>query len=704
MTTAVAMLLLGACCAGAETRALVVGVSGYPNLESSLHLVGPRNDSREMANTLARLGVPAANITVLADGASGLSEGIANPGPGTKSAILSDLDHLVETSGRGDLVVFYFSGHGSQQPDLDGDEQGGADEVFLPYDVGRWTDDGIENALFDDELGARVDRLLDKGVDFFGVIDACHSSTGFRDIGGGDVRARGIEPALLGVPETGRPAARGLRLPSRGKAAPGRGRAAYFYAAQENEEALEKTPPNAADGESYGVFTYTLLARMNKTAGLTYRTLHQAVMADIKRNTLMATQTPEVEGDLIDEPLLQLGPEPLRRQWPIYNGKLQAGALEGIRPGSLLALFDDPAAGDDKPSAHGIVQAAGATRSVVLPANYPCELDTDCSLRTDPAAWKKARFARILKPSIDLGLVLSEPIRLNPEDGRDYAGPVAALRSALGSGPLATRISQRASGYDIAVGLIDGTLAFAQAAGQIDSDGPGSSPRLTLPSDPAEAARKVAGTLGRMARATALQRIGGDAGSAAKLGLKTALLVKAGKTAPPAGASCSEDEGDYAAPRPAGDDPVFEDCDILSIAMSNDGARPLDVTVLLVGADFSITAVWPVDGNSNRIQIGEKRDVDILQMEPEPKAAARERLIFLAVPGVNRSHVAFTDLEQEGLRAMPGGGSAAVETVRGLLDSGLNDMSRATTTQPARLEEDLSIDIEPFFVRSKADG
>ena len=40
-------------------------------------------------------------------------------------------------------------------------------------------------------------------------------------------------------------------------------------------------------------------------------------------------------------------------------------------------------------------------------------------------------------------------------------------------------------------------------------------------------------------------------------------------------------------------------------------------------------------------------------MEPNPTAAAEERLVFLAIPGVNRSHTAFTDLEQEGLRAAP---------------------------------------------------
>ena len=146
----------------------MVGVSGYPALAESLRLTGPKNDSRAFANTLAKLGIEPANISVLADGVSGLADGIADQGPATRDAMLSGLDRLVETSAPGDLVVFYFSGHGSQQPDRDGDEQGGNDEIFLPYDVGKWNGSGVENALVDDELGERVTRLLDKGVDFFG--------------------------------------------------------------------------------------------------------------------------------------------------------------------------------------------------------------------------------------------------------------------------------------------------------------------------------------------------------------------------------------------------------------------------------------------------------------------------------------------------------------------------------------------------------
>ena len=262
-------------------------------------------------------------------------------------------------------MVFYFSGHGSQQPDRDGDEQGGFDEVFLPYDVGKWGDNGIENAIVDDELNARIERVLEKGADFFGVIDACHSATGFRALDDSDVRQREVDPAELGVPDAA-PVPRRFAFANENRS-PGRGRAAFFYAAQEAEVALERTPKGGEPGESFGVFTYNLLKRLNQSPDLTYRTLHQAVVDDIKRGNLMSSQTPELEGELLDEPVLRLTQAASLRQWQTWSGKLLAGELHGVSRGTVMALYEDAADPDDKAVAHAVVDAAGATRSTITP-------------------------------------------------------------------------------------------------------------------------------------------------------------------------------------------------------------------------------------------------------------------------------------------------------------------------------------------------
>merc|ERR1712113_347055 len=66
-------------------------------------------------------------------------------------------------------VFILICGHGSQQPDLDNNnetdpEPDGFDEIFLPADVGKW--DGskqeIENAISDDELQLWITRIRDK--------------------------------------------------------------------------------------------------------------------------------------------------------------------------------------------------------------------------------------------------------------------------------------------------------------------------------------------------------------------------------------------------------------------------------------------------------------------------------------------------------------------------------------------------------------
>ncbi|MEZ5783064.1 MAG: caspase family protein [Rhizobiaceae bacterium] len=682
--------------ARAETRALVVGVSGYPALAEALRLTGPGNDTREFANSIVRLGVPAQNVTVLADGVADLTEGIVAPGPGTKAAILSGLKQMEADSSPGDLVVFYFSGHGSQQPDLDGDEQGNADEIFLPYDVGKWGKEGVESALIDDELRVRIDAILDKGTDFFGVIDACHSATGFRDIPGSDAKSREVSPLDLGVPSFNAPRSRqalvGNTRPATGK----RGRAAFFYAAQESEEALEKVPPNGEAGQNFGVFTYHLVKRLNATPNLTYRNLHQAIMSDIKRNTLMATQTPEIEGDLIDEPVLRIGNAPARRQWRAFGGKLQAGQLDGITRGSIVGLYADPADPDDAVISFGLVDEAGATRSVISPTAYPCGEDGNCT-PVDEAAFKKARFARLVASAVDLTISLSEPIRIDPDDDHDYAAPLAALREAVATPPLNARVSLEKVGYDIAVGLVDGKLAFASTAGDIDSNGANSAPRLTLPADPTAATAAVSDAIHRIGQAVALQRLGESPNSAADNGLSTLMSVYRAKDHALRDGACSTNREDYEPPQKVDAVPSFGECDIVSVEMKNDGRKPLDVTALLVGSDFSLVPVWPQDGASSRILQSESKTADMLQMAPGALAAADERLIFIAVPGVGRANVVFDNLAQEGLRAAPDD-HPSIAAIRERVATALHGTSRATTPARGKVEEEMSISIMPFHV------
>ena len=214
----------------AEHRAVLVGVSDYSVLDADLN--GPKNDVRLMAEVLAARGVPPAEMTVLTSDPTGLPAG-AHSGPPTRAAILAALADVSDRAAPGDTVVFYFSGHGGQAPDQSGDEGGGYDEIFLPADAAGWKGDigAVENAILDDELQLWAQGLLSRDIQLIGLIDACHSDTGFRALGGAG-RARGLSPTDLGIPQDA-PSA------PRDPAPPLQGQFVFLYSSQSDQRSFE---------------------------------------------------------------------------------------------------------------------------------------------------------------------------------------------------------------------------------------------------------------------------------------------------------------------------------------------------------------------------------------------------------------------------------------------------------------------------------
>ena len=106
----------------------------------------------------------------------------------------------------------------------------------------------------------------------------------------------------------------------------------------------------------------------------------------------------------------------------------------------------------------------------------------------------------------------------------------------------------------MAVGLIDGKLAFSATSGQFDGAGPGSSPRLTLPDNADAATATVASAINRIAKVMALQRMAG-VGAEEKFGLGGQILLLKAKPDAAREGSCSEDRASYDAPVEAGDTP-----------------------------------------------------------------------------------------------------------------------------------------------------
>lgn len=113
-------------------RAALVGCGKYEYLPITYTLHGPPNDVALFEQTLtSRLGVPAENIRVLTD-----DRGEENQP--RRDTIVQAMQQLIERTQSGDQVLLLLAGHGSRQPDDNGDERDGWDEVFLPSDVRKW--------------------------------------------------------------------------------------------------------------------------------------------------------------------------------------------------------------------------------------------------------------------------------------------------------------------------------------------------------------------------------------------------------------------------------------------------------------------------------------------------------------------------------------------------------------------------------------
>lgn len=100
----------------------------------------------------------------------------------TKKKIKNALISLCEKSQKGDVVYIHFSGHGQQMVDINGDENDGKDESWIPYDAYKkpCKKDMGEKHLSDDEIAVLLNNIRkqigDRGK-ILVVVDACHSGT-----------------------------------------------------------------------------------------------------------------------------------------------------------------------------------------------------------------------------------------------------------------------------------------------------------------------------------------------------------------------------------------------------------------------------------------------------------------------------------------------------------------------------------------------
>ena len=143
--------------AHAAKRALLVGINDYSASRTLRDLDGPANDVDTLREMLIeRYGFEERDIVMLTNREA------------TRDAILRNLDRL-----NGDVVLFYFSGHGSRVANSLSDEPDGMDEVIVAAD-GR--------DIHDKELRAYFNVIIDRGARLTIILDNCFSGSGARGI------------------------------------------------------------------------------------------------------------------------------------------------------------------------------------------------------------------------------------------------------------------------------------------------------------------------------------------------------------------------------------------------------------------------------------------------------------------------------------------------------------------------------------------
>ena len=294
--------------------ALLVGINEYrdTNIRS---LRGALNDVERMKSTLVgKFDFPEENVLPLRNSEA------------TRDRILSSFrSHLIgKARNREDVVVFYFSGHGSRVVDKDGDEiADDLDETLVPWDS---TNSGARD-ITDDEINELIKELSGKTRNITFIFDSCSSGTATRGAGA----LKRIDRQFNRPGEsTGNSAFKDSEIEY-----------TLIAAARSNQLAREYV----SNGIPYGAFTYFLTSELDRTAGseVTYRDVMDVV--ERKVQSLHVNQQPTLEGvaadSLVfgDSRVLQQKAVPVIPTASKANVFLDAGQVHGVTEGSTFEIY-----------------------------------------------------------------------------------------------------------------------------------------------------------------------------------------------------------------------------------------------------------------------------------------------------------------------------------------------------------------------------
>ncbi len=163
--------------AAGSRYALLIGIEHYPHLGDVLPgvssvLPGPLSDVLAIKQVLIEKFDFQKNQIII------LSNERANK-RSIRTALRRDLRRRLTAE---DVVLIFFSGHGTSLPDKSGDEEDGREEALVCADFGGAKVRAADGLVIDDELGKWLREMSHTAARITVVIDACHSGTVSRGL------------------------------------------------------------------------------------------------------------------------------------------------------------------------------------------------------------------------------------------------------------------------------------------------------------------------------------------------------------------------------------------------------------------------------------------------------------------------------------------------------------------------------------------
>jgi len=413
---------------GGRHIALLIAVSRYEHFQETgtepgkSRLRAPvENDLPRMQKSLERWGfMQGADMKVLADSAASRA--------GIRAAFRWLAARVRDSS---DVVVVYYSGHGSWAPDRDGDEakldpKDRVDEALVPWDAVDIHDPS--QLVIDDEIREWLARLVTQNVTV--IVDACFSGTITR--GAAASRQRGpVAPPSGGGTQTALD--------------PGNARHTLITAASAGQTASEIGFPTALGDRPFGVLTYFLSRALDAAdSSVRYDELIRRVRADVSDLAdRIPPQEPQLEGDraaLVFRVRRPFAPRPIANVVAVSAGRLtlDVGAVNDVRVGAVYDVYPPTAVTFDRGVSQpqieidsvGRVQAF-AHRVTSFVGAAPIALESRALLALVPAGARQVNHVLVkLDPSTP---ALREVVSRIPFVTVVDSSPDAVLRHADGS-------------------------------------------------------------------------------------------------------------------------------------------------------------------------------------------------------------------------------------------------------------------------------